>query len=174
MHEHEINIEIKVGIITISTSKWRKYGDVKGINALEEIDDESGRIIASELSESYNVSDYRLIPDEIIRIQTEITEMLKEDDVVVTTGGTGITPTDVTIEAIKPLLTKKIEGFGEIFRMLGYREAGTSVILSRTLAGLIEEKIVFCLPGSPKAVKLGVELIKDFLKHAVTHARGLK
>ncbi|HID43999.1 MAG TPA: molybdenum cofactor biosynthesis protein [Archaeoglobaceae archaeon] len=174
MHEHEVDIEIKLGIVTISTSKWRKYGDVRGLKAIEEIDDESGRILFEELSESYRISDYRLIPDEIIRIQKEVINLLRQNDAVTTTGGTGITPADVTVEAIKPLLTKKIEGFGEIFRMLSYREIGTSAFLSRTFAGLIEDKVVFCLPGSPKAVKLGSELIKDSLKHLITHARGLK
>jgi len=174
MHKHEIDIEIRAGVITISTSKWKKYGDIQDIKALEEIDDESGKIIVEELSKSCNVSDYRLIPDEMIRIQTEVTDMLKHCDAVITTGGTGITPTDVTVEAIEPLLTKKIEGFGEIFRMLSYREAGTSAILSRVFAGLVEDKVVFCLPGSPKAVKLGVELIRESLKHILVHAKGLR
>jgi molybdenum cofactor biosynthesis protein B len=110
----------------------------------------------------------------MIRIQSEVVDLLKNNDAVITTGGTGITPTDVTVEAIEPVMTKKIDGFGEIYRMLSHIDVGAPAILSRTFACLIEDKVVFCLPGSPKAVKLGIKLIRDSLKHIITHAKGLK
>jgi molybdenum cofactor biosynthesis protein B len=173
MHKHEADISIRLAVITISTSKWKKYGDIE-LENLDEIDDESGRYIVKELSSVYDVVEYRLIPDDIIKIQSEVTESLKKVDAVVTTGGTGITPTDLTVEAIEPVLTKKMDGFGEVYRLLSYNEVGGSAILSRAFAGIIDDKAVFCLPGSVKAVKLAVELIKDLLRHAVSHAKGLR
>ena len=79
----------------------------------------------------------------------------------------------MTVEAVEPLFTKKIEGFGEIFRMLSYQEVGYSAILSRATAGLIDSKVVFCIPGSKKAVRLAIEVIKGSVKHILSHAKGL-
>ena len=78
-------------------------------------------------------------------------------DVVILTGGTGIAPRDVTIEAIRPLLDREIEGFGELFRMLSFNEIGAAAFLSRALAGVVGGKILVALPGSPAACRLGLE-----------------
>ncbi len=177
--KHEVDIEIKVGIVTISTSKWKSYGNIRGVEALEAlkgegVDDSSGKVIVDKLSPRYNVMDYRLIPDDTVRIYREVTGSLQHVNAVVTTGGTGITPSDLTIEAIEPILTKKLDGFGEIFRAKSYDQVGSHAILSRALAGLLGDKAVFCLPGSPKAVELGAEMVKDVLQHVVSHAKGLK
>lgn len=177
MKHHEVDIEVKVGVVTISTSKWKNYGNVRGIEglkALEGVGDSSGKIIVDKLSSKHNVVDYRLIPDDKIRIYREVMGSLQHVDAVVTTGGTGITPSDLTIEAIEPILTKKLDGFGEIFRLKSYNQVGSSAILSRALAGLLGDKAIFCLPGSPKAVELGAEMVKDVLQHVVSHAKGLK
>ncbi|MFP3908489.1 MAG: molybdenum cofactor biosynthesis protein B [Archaeoglobaceae archaeon] len=174
MKHHEVDIEVKVGVISISTSKWKRYGGIKDIGALNGLDDHSAKIIVDKLSPKYNVTDYRLVPDDKIRIYREVTGSLQHVDAVVTTGGTGITPLDLTIEAIEPILTKKLDGFGEIFRMQSYEQVGSSAILSRALAGLLGDKAIFCLPGSPKAVELGAEMVKDVLQHVISHAKGLK
>ena len=170
---HIADIDIQVSIVTISTSKWEKHGDV-GINELEKTDDESGKVLVEMFGEKFRISEYRLVPDDIEVIRKAVLECLELSDAIVTTGGTGIAPKDVTIEAVEPLLEKKLDGFGEIFRMLSYQQVGSAAILSRAIAGVREGKAVFCLPGSPKAVKLGAELILDSLKHIISHARGLR
>ncbi len=170
MREHEADVEVRVGIVTISTSRWKKFGEVKGVDNIPE-DDESGKLIARELS----CVEYRLIPDDHSKIISTLMELIHGNvDVIVTTGGTGISPKDRTIEAVKMIVEKEMEGFGEIFRMLSYREVGASAILTRAFAGVSHGKVIFCLPGSKRAVELGLKLIKPILRHAVSHAKGLR
>ncbi|RIP19056.1 molybdenum cofactor biosynthesis protein MoaB, partial [Staphylococcus gallinarum] len=100
----------------------------------------------------------------------QLREWLKEDiDVIITTGGTGIAQRDVTIEAVSALITKEIEGFGELFRYLSYTEdVGTRALLSRAIAGAVGDKLIFSIPGSTGAVKLALnKLIKPELNHLV-------
>jgi molybdenum cofactor biosynthesis protein B len=169
LHEHEADIEVSVGVVTVSTSRWKKYGDLAGIDKIPD-DDESGKILAEELGGI----DYRLVPDDKTAIASAVLDMLNRVDVVVTTGGTGISPKDVTIEAVKPMVEKELEGFGEIFRFLSYNEIGESAVITRAFAGILNGKAVFCLPGSKNAVRLGVRIIKPLLRHIISHARGLK
>ena len=168
-HEHEADIDVKVGVVTVSTSRWKKYGSIRGIENIPP-DDISGNVIAKEL----NCVEYRLVPDDKSMIICAVLDMLNRVDVVVTTGGTGISPKDVTIEAIKSIVDKELEGFGEIFRYLSYKEIGESAIITRAFAGVLNGRVIFCLPGSSKAVELGVKIIKPVLKHVVSHARGLR
>jgi molybdenum cofactor biosynthesis protein B len=108
-------------------------------------------------------------------IQKTIREILESPkvDALISTGGTGITPADVTIEAVKPMLEKELPGFGELFRHLTYQELGSAAVMSRAMAGVAKGKAVFCLPGSPHAVKLCLErLILPETAHIVLHARG--
>ncbi len=169
MHPHEKEIEYGIAIVSVSTSRFGKYGVLRGVESIPD-DDESGKLIAENFDE---VVDYVLVPDDVERIRWAVVTTLEKADVCIITGGTGVSPEDVTIEAVKPLLTKELEGFGEIFRMLSYEEIGASAILSRAIAGLINEKAVFCLPGSKKAVKLGLNLINSILRHLLSHARKL-
>jgi molybdenum cofactor biosynthesis protein B len=135
--------------------------------------DKSGQLIKSLLAEeNVEVRDeaYKIVKDEPQAIQTQIEEWLKSDvDVIITTGGTGISPRDITIETVRPLFTKEIEGFGELFRYLSYTEdVGTKALLSRAIAGSVNDKLIFCLPGSSGAVKLALnKLIKPELNHLV-------
>jgi molybdenum cofactor biosynthesis protein B len=113
---------------------------------------------------------YKIVKDEPQAIKSQIEEWLKSDvDVIITTGGTGISPRDITIETVRPLFTKEIEGFGELFRYLSYTEdVGTKALLSRAIAGTVNDKLIFCLPGSSGAVKLALnKLIKPELNHLV-------
>jgi molybdenum cofactor biosynthesis protein B len=88
------------------------------------------------------------------------------------TGGTGITPEDVTIEAIKPLFAKEMTAFGTLFAQLSYEEIDSAAILSRAVAGVIGNTVVFCMPGSKKACRLACKaLIFPELGHMVAHAR---
>ena len=108
--------------------------------------------------------------DDKAAITTQLKAWLDTDiDVIITTGGTGIAARDVTIEAVQPLLTKEIEGFGELFRYLSYTEdVGTRALLSRAVGGTVHDKLIFSLPGSTGAVKLALEkLIKPELNHLV-------
>ncbi|AVQ35485.1 MogA/MoaB family molybdenum cofactor biosynthesis protein [Staphylococcus kloosii] len=135
--------------------------------------DKSGQLIKSLLAEeNVEVRDeaYKIVKDEPQAIKSQIEEWLKSDvDVIITTGGTGISPRDITIETVRPLFTKEIEGFGELFRYLSYTEdVGTKALLSRAIAGTVKDKLIFCLPGSSGAVKLALnKLIKPELNHLV-------
>jgi len=84
-------------------------------------------------------------------------------------GGTGLTHLDLTLEAVEPLFEKEIPGFGEIFRLKSLDEVGTRAILTRASAGVYRGKPIFCLPGSPNAAKLGMELILAEIGHILKH-----
>jgi len=167
---HEKEVDFKVAVVTVSTSRHRAHGNVRGVENVPESDG-SGRLIIESFGD--RVVEYLLVPDDVIEIQKAVLHSLSKADVCIVSGGTGLNPRDVTVEAVEPLFTKKIEGFGEIFRMLSYYEVGYSAILSRATAGLIDDKVVFCVPGSTKAVKLAVEIIKGSLRHILSHAKGL-
>lgn len=166
---HAREVDYRVGILTVSTSRWKRHGPLRGVSSIPD-DDESGKLIAKEMP---NVVDYALVPDVVEEIRSALLQMLCNVDVCIVTGGTGLSPSDVTIEAIEPLYAKKIEGFGEIFRRLSYEEIGFDAILSRASAGIVMQKVVFCLPGSVKAVRLGLKIIKEVVAHVLTHVRGL-
>ena len=169
MFEHEADIGVTFGVVTISTTRWEKHGHLKGVSSIPE-DDRSGKFLVEELK----AKDYALVPDDRVIIAKTVLDFLERVDVVVTTGGTGVSPKDVTIEAVKPLVEKELEGFGELFRYLSYKEIGERVILTRVFAGVLNGKAVFCLPGSLNAVKLGVKLVKSQARHVISHARGLR
>jgi molybdenum cofactor biosynthesis protein B len=95
-----------------------------------------------------------------------------ELDAAIFCGGTGITPKDVTIEAVSPFLEKTLPGFGELFRRLSYDKVGSAAVMSRAVAGVARGKALFCIPGSPDAVRVSVEmLILPEVPHIVKHAR---
>jgi molybdenum cofactor biosynthesis protein B len=99
------------------------------------------------------------VPDETSVIQKKIKEVIDTHNpqFIITSGGTGITARDVTPEAVEGILTRKIPGFGELFRYLSYQEIGASALFSRSFAGIIGKTSIFCLPGSPNAVKMALE-----------------
>jgi molybdenum cofactor biosynthesis protein B len=97
---------------------------------------------------------------------------LSDLDVAIFSGGTGITPTDITIETVTPFFEKTLPGFGEFFRRLSFDRVGSAAILSRAVAGVAKGKALFCIPGSPEAVRVAVEmLILPEAAHIVKHAR---
>ena len=140
------------------------------------IRDESGDIIVETLrNHGHMVVSRQLIPDDKIMIEQTIREMLKSPkvDAIITCGGTGINPSDITIETVEPLLEKQLPGFGEIFRQLSYKNIGSPAVMTRAIAGVAHGKAIFCLPGSPNAVKLCLEkLILTEAGHIILHARG--
>jgi len=103
----------------------------------------------------------RIVPDDRYRIRAELSAWIADPGVqaVLVTGGTGLTGRDVTPEAVRPLLDREIEGFGELFRWLSYEEIGTSTLQSRALAGVANGTVIFCLPGSTGACRTAWERI---------------
>lgn len=134
--------------------------------------DTSGKALIDLLSAAeIEVTHYAVIPDDQGRIRSEVRAALSRANCVIVTGGTGLTPDDVTIEAVAPLLEKTIDGFGELFRLKSYEEIGTAAILSRAIAGVVDGRAVFCTPGSTKAVTLAAkEIIIPEIRHILTHA----
>lgn len=134
-------IPVGIAVLTVSDSRT-------------EATDKSGRLLAARIGESgHRCIDRRIVPDDVYRIRAEVSTWIVEPDVqvIITTGGTGVTGRDGTPEAIQPLLDKEIEGFGEMFRWLSWEDIGTSTLQSRALAGVANGTYVFCLPGSPGA-----------------------
>jgi len=170
MHKEEAPKNLGFGVITVSTSRHRDSQAGKGVV------DESGDLIVEALqSHGHTVVSRQLIPDDKIMIQQTIRETLRSTkvDAIITCGGTGINPSDVTIESVEPLLDKKLQGFGEVFRWLSYEEIGSAAVMTRAVAGVVKGKPIFCLPGSPQAVKLCLEkLILPEAGHIILHARG--
>jgi len=172
MHNHEADVDVKIGIVSISSSKSSKHGELRGVNTIPD-DDESARVAVEGLE--FEVIDYVLVRDDEAAIAKAVLELSGECNVILTIGGTGITPKDVTVEAVKPLVRKELEGFGELFRYESYKEIGPHAILSRAFAGILKNgSAIFCLPGSKNAVRLGVRLINPVLKHVISHASGLR
>jgi len=152
MHEHKTKkYNLRCAVITVSTSRNEK-------------NDETGKIIKNTLKKNgHIISSYKVVKDSIEDIQNAI----KQDaDVIIISGGTGISKHDPSYEAIKPLLTKELYGFGELFRYISYEEIGSRSMMSRAFAGIINDKMIFVLPGSPSATKLGLnKLIIPELNH---------
>jgi len=161
--------KLNFGIFICSTSRYnqsKRGGKFK---------DESGDLIEKLIKNSgHNVSFRKLIPDDKVLIEESVKYALDHPDldVVVFCGGTGIAPADVTIETVSPFFEKVLPGFGEIFRLLSYNEIGSSAVLSRAAAGVVQGKVFFCIPGSPNAVRFCFEkLILTEAAHIVKHAR---
>lgn len=156
---HVKNLEISVAVITISSTRNKE-------------NDSSGAAISTLLKDhKIPINHYAIVSDQIDAIRNELYIAMKTTNCIIFNGGTGLTHDDCTIEAIAPLLEKKIDGFGEFFRMKSLQEIGTSAMLSRAIAGVISEKAIFCIPGSTPAVTLATrELILPEIAHILSHA----
>lgn len=159
-------------LITISSSRYNLHKDASNPT---DANDTSGEIMHNAIAkQSHTILKYMLIKDGLDSIKNAIKNALKlNPDVIITTGGTGLTHSDVTIEAIKPMFRKELDGFGELFRYKSIQQIGSSVILTRATAGLIDNAVVFCLPGSPNAVTLALnEIILSEIGHVVKHVNS--
>jgi molybdenum cofactor biosynthesis protein B len=135
-------------------------------------DDESGLWIAKRARKfGHTVVDHQVVTDEVAAIRTALQTMLgKAPQAILITGGTGISPRDVTIEALAPLFIKTLPAFGVLFAQLSFEEIDSAAIMSRAAAGVIGRSAVFCMPGSLKACKLACnQLIFPELGHIVAH-----
>ena len=157
--EHREDISVKTTVITVSTTRTEKT-------------DLSGKIIQEAFEKTgIPVLSIKIVKDDIADIRSAVMEALDSANCIVVNGGTGLTHDDCTIEAVSPLFTKTMDGFGELFRQKSYAQVGNAVILSRAAAGINKGRAIFCIPGSPKAVKLAAEeIIVPEIVHILTHA----
>ena len=124
--------------------------------------DKSGKLLKKLIEQNgHKVFDRVIIPDNVYKIRSVVSEFIVNDkvDVIISSGGTGITGTDGTPEAVRVLLDKEIEGFGELFRMLSFNQIKTSSLQTRCLAGVSNSTFIFVLPGSAHACKTAWEEI---------------
>ena len=152
MTEARSFIPVRIAILTISDTR-----------TLE--DDVSGQTLADRAAGAgHALSARKLVKDDVRAIRHIIRDWTNRDDVdvIITTGGTGLTGNDVTIEAMRPLFEKEIDGFGTLFHMISFPKIGTSTIQSRATAGVMKGRYIFCLPGSPGACRDGWD---EILKH---------
>ena len=161
-HRRDAPASVIVHILTVSDTRTLET-------------DSSGRAVADRLQGAgHAVHGRTILKDEPEDVRSLVAELAAagEVDVVITTGGTGITARDGTFEAIDGLLTKRLPGFGEIFRMISYQQIGAAAMLSRATAGLVGRTVVIVLPGSENAVSLAMdELVVPELRHLVREAR---
>jgi molybdenum cofactor biosynthesis protein B len=154
--------DLGFGVITVSDTRGKD-------------DDVSGRELRDGVATAgHRVLHSAVVPDDVAAIRAAVRQALAVAglDVLLLTGGTGFSPRDLTLEAVAPLFEREIAGFGELFRMLSYQQVGAAAMLSRAAAGLIGDRAIFLLPGSPKAVSLALTaLILPEAAHLLSQAR---
>lgn len=162
-HRADAPKSLQVAVLTVSTTR-----------SLDT--DEGGRWIAGRARrEGHEVVYHEVVPDDIEAIRTALTQILVSPSphAIIITGGTGISPQDVTIEAVSPLFAKELPAFGVLFTQLSFEEVDSAAILSRAAAGVIGRSVVFCIPGSIKACQLACKnLIFPELGHLIRHTSG--
>ena len=160
-HKHLSPEQVNCAVLIISDSR-----DARS--------DESGKLLVEGLkNHGHGVSSFDFLKNDAEAISVKLDELLHQEGLqaIIASGGTGASKRDVTIETVTPLLDKVLPGFGELFRSLSYQEIGSGAILSRALAGVARGRVVICLPGSVKAVKLALEkIILPEIGHLVREA----
>ena len=149
---NDSKIALPLAVVTVSDTRTEES-------------DKSGGVLVGCLEEAgHKLHSKQIVKDDVYQLRAEVSRLIADPGVkgVLMTGGTGFTDRDNTLKAIRPLLEQQIEGFGELFRQLSYKEIGTSTIQSRVFAGLSNRTIVFCLPGSPGACRTGWESIIQY------------
>lgn len=142
-------IPLNIALLTVSDTRT-------------EHDDRSGQLLREHIiSAGHTIFTKKIVADNIYQIRAELSQWISNDNinVIITTGGTGVTGRDGTPEAVLPLLDKVLEGFGETFRFLSYQEIKTSTIQSRAIAGVANGTYIFCLPGSSNACRTAWDLL---------------
>jgi molybdopterin adenylyltransferase len=161
-HRRDSPASVTVHVITVSDTRTLET-------------DTGGRAIANLLTTAgHTVHGHTILKDEPADVRTAVERLMADEavHVVITTGGTGITSRDSTYEAIDGLLEKRLDGFGELFRMLSYHDIGPAAMLSRATAGLAQRTVIIALPGSEHAVRLAMDkLVVPELGHLVREAR---
>ena len=164
-HRQAAPKKLAAAVMTLSSSRTKA-------------NDLGGKYICDALiGAGHEVLWYEVLKDDAATIAAALTLLKERDglDLIVATGGTGISPQDVTIEAARPLFDRELAAFGVMFTILSHADVGLACLLSRATAGVMRDKVVFCLPGSPKACKLALEkIILPEAGHIVKHAREAK
>ena len=161
-HEHKAAAPtaVTVAVLTATTTRTRQT-------------DISGQWIHQQARlAGHEVVAHRVVPDDADRIADAVLSVIRQNapEVLVLNGGTGISPKDLTIEAVRPLFAKELSAFGALFAALSFDEIGSAALLSRAVAGVIGRTVVFCLPGSLKACQLACsKLIFPEIGHLVHH-----
>ncbi len=168
-HKTEAPKTLNFAVIVCSSSRYQ------ALKTKRTVDDPSGDLIVETLKKAgHIVVSKKILPDDRVLIGEYVGGTFGSEDVdaIILCGGTGISPKDVTIEAVRPMLTKTLPGFGELFRKLSFDDIGSAAVLTRALAGVGNHgKIVFCIPGSLQAVRLVLEkLILPEAGHILKHA----
>lgn len=162
--EHELNAQglvARVAVITCSDTRNTE-------------NDTSGKLIIQKLKDAgHELVSYQIIPDLAERLISSVQELVnRKANIILVNGGTGIAPKDRSYMALNAILESPIPGFGELFRMLSYEEIGSAAYLSRAQAGLIQQAVVFSMPGSTPAVRLAMDkLIVPQLSHLISELR---
>jgi len=160
-HRHAAPESVNCAVIIVSDSRTEQ-------------DDESGKLIMQRLTDNgHKVVFYGILKNDEAAIRAKIEELIAQTElnVILTSGGTGASHRDITVDTIEPMLEKHLDGFGELFRHLTYQEIGTGSILSRAVAGIIKGKVVLCFPGSLNAATLAMDkIILPELGHLVREA----
>jgi molybdenum cofactor biosynthesis protein B len=162
-HRHESPARIGFAVITVSDTRALAT-DRGGDFLVQSVEDAGHALLARSICR-----------DEPTEIEAALRDVLAQEevDVVLVTGGTGVAPRDVTVPTLRALFASEIPGFGELFRHLSFAQVGTAAILSRATAGVVEDRVVFLLPGSPKALALAMdEIILKEAGHLVSQVRG--
>lgn len=163
-------IPLNIAVLTVSDTRTEET-------------DTSGKFLSDALTQAgHTLSDKAIVIDDIYKIRAQLSHWIASETVqaVLVTGGTGFTGRDSTPEAVKVLFDKTVEGFGELFRHISYSEIGTSTLQSRALAGLANNTVIFCMPGSTGACRTAwVNLIQEQLDsrqgpcNMVPHLKGV-
>ena len=147
-HREHAPKQLKFALLIVSTSRYSGRGD----------EDLTTPLVEGALRrEGHTLIYKRTVPDEIDAIREAVLDLIRDVDVLIISGGSGLTKSDVTPEAVRPLISKEIPGFGELFRFLSYKQVGSAAMASRAFAGVVYDSLVFALPGSPDAVRLALE-----------------
>jgi molybdenum cofactor biosynthesis protein B len=160
VEEHKAHAPVSVSCFVLTVSDTRTAANDTGGQAIRDLLEMSG----------HTISGHAIVRDDPAAVTRTVTGWLADasTQVIITTGGTGITSRDGTFEAIDGLLEKRLTGFGELFRMLSYHQIGPAAMMSRATAGRAQGKAIFVLPGSPDAVRLAMtKLIIPELGHVV-------
>jgi molybdenum cofactor biosynthesis protein B len=169
-HKAKAPKSLSYGIFICSTSRYKKIQQGEA-----EVSDAGGDTLVGLLANAdQKVLFRKIIADDETMIQDAVMYALglEELDVAIFSGGTGITPADITIETVSPFFEKNLPGFGEFFRRISFDRVGSAAVLSRAISGVAKGKAFFCIPGSPDAVRVAVEmLILPEAPHIVKHAR---
>ena len=167
-HRAQAGKGLAVRVVTVSSSRFAKKEAGEGYT------DEAGdAAVAEALRAGHRVNRRALISDDAAMLRREVEGFLAGgEDALLFTGGTGVSPRDVTIETIRPYFEKELDGFGELLRRLSYDEIGAAGVLSRAAAGVAGGKLIVCMPGSPGAVRTFLGALAGEFAHVVYIAGG--